>query len=632
MFSSVMLQSPDADLVLKRDETSSFEKKGKEFDIDSLSALIYDTVGINNLSLRINRRGSDLNKVMTIRDFNFAHFNRKKGTGNLIKEIALEISEFNMYDSLSHRSLIVNDLKLDTSKCILSVESLKSGVHVTDSSEQPGVKLFSNGIKLSEISISDSLPVNIRASLLKVKDVDVFITNDSVKKDDNGKVMTINLKGLKDYEDLFASVQIDTVDLSEVNFRIHSMGDLPVKTARFDSLGLIIERVRIDSSMAYMANPSIMDRINIDLNGKTSVTADSLYEMHPGILHYSFLSQKITIDSFYVTPLFEPDEFFRRAEYQTDRIDMFVRKIEIHDFGFDDLMEDNILDLSSVDLYNAKADIFRDKHYPMKPGLIKPMPREMIMNIKRSFNIDSIRVFNSYLRYREMSEKSTDPGEVFFDHVNLALYSITNILDDANKKEMNVRFESMIMGQGKMKLNVTFPLNKDSVAYRLSGNSKRMDLTLLNPLTTNLLGIGIIKGKGSVDIRQIVGTDDVATGNLIFRYKQLRLHPYSRKKEKLKKGPLSPIIKFMINDLVVKSNNPKFARRPRVGQVYFERDPQKGIINYLWKGVLSGLASTMGFNSREQRKEKKEKKENRSAIKQAADAIGKELKPETPEK
>jgi len=484
--------------------------------------------------------------------------------------------------------------------------------HVTDSSEQPGVKLFSNGIKLSEISISDSLPVNIRASLLKVKDVDVFITNDSVKKDDNGKVMTINLKGLKDYEDLFASVQIDTVDLSEVNFRIHSMGDLPVKTARFDSLGLIIERVRIDSSMAYMANPSIMDRINIDLNGKTSVTADSLYEMHPGILHYSFLSQKITIDSFYVTPLFEPDEFFRRAEYQTDRIDMFVRKIEIHDFGFDDLMEDNILDLSSVDLYNAKADIFRDKHYPMKPGLIKPMPREMIMNIKRSFNIDSIRVFNSYLRYREMSEKSTDPGEVFFDHVNLALYSITNILDDANKKEMNVRFESMIMGHGKMKLNVTFPLNKDSVAYRLSGNSKRMDLTLLNPLTTNLLGIGIIKGKGSVDIRQIVGTDDVATGNLIFRYKQLRLHPYSRKKEKLKKGPLSPIIKFMINDLVVKSNNPKFARRPRVGQVYFERDPQKGIINYLWKGMLSGLASTMGFNSREQRKEKKE---NKSAIK-----------------
>ncbi len=627
MLSSITLQSPEADIILKKNNESIADKK--EFDINSLNAILYDTVRINDLSFRVNRRGENLNRIMAVKNLNFAHFNKNIGSGNLIKEIIMKVGELDTYDSLTHKSFIVNDLELDTAKCILSAGNIKSGVHLNDSLEQKGVKVFLNGIRLSEINISDSLPVNISASLLKVTDVDVFITNDSVKREDKSKVMGINLKGLRNYKDLFASLQIDTVDLSDVNFRIHALGDLPVKTARFDSLGLIIEKVRIDSSMAYMANPSIMDRINIDLNGKTNVTADSLYEMRPGILHYSFLSQKITIDSFYVTPLFPPDEFFRRAGYQTDRFDVFVRKIEINDFGFDDLMEDNTLDLRSVNLYDLKADIFRDKHYPMKPGIIKPMPREMIMGIKRSFNIDSVHVFNSYLRYREMSEKSTDAGEVFFDKVNLSVHTITNILNDNNKKEMNVRFQSMIMGKGEMNLNITFPLNKDSVAYRLSGNTKRMDLTLLNPLTTNLLGIGIIKGKGSVDIKQIVGTNELATGNLIFRYKQLRLHPYSRKKEKLKKGPLSPIIKFMINDLVVKSNNPRFARKPRVGQVYFERDNQKGIVNYLWKGVLSGLASTMGFNNREQRKEKKE---NKSAIKQAADIIGRELKPESVKK
>jgi hypothetical protein len=63
----------------------------------------------------------------------------------------------------------------------------------------------------------------------------------------------------------------------------------------------------------------------------------------------------------------------------------------------------------------------------------------------------------------------------------------------------------------------------------------------------------------------------------------------------------------MINDLVVKSNNPKFARRPRIGQVYFVRDTRKSVINYIWKSTLSGLISTMGFNNREQRKEKKDK-------------------------
>ena len=73
---------------------------------------------------------------------------------------------------------------------------------------------------------------------------------------------------------------------------------------------------------------------------------------------------------------------------------------------------------------------------------------------------------------------------------------------------------------------------------------------------------------------------------------------------------MSPFINFLINDFVVKSNNPKFARKPRIGQVYFKRDTRKGVVNYAWKGILSGMLSTLGFNTKEQRMEKKELKKN----------------------
>jgi hypothetical protein len=122
------------------------------------------------------------------------------------------------------------------------------------------------------------------------------------------------------------------------------------------------------------------------------------------------------------------------------------------------------------------------------------------------------------------------------------------------------------------------------------------------------LGIGITKGKGSVDISDISGNDSVAGGSLIFKYKKLRLLPYNRKKEKLRKNVLTPLVSFMINDLVVKSNNPRFARKPRVGEVYFKRDTRKSIVNYVWKSVLSGLMSTMGFNNKAQRQDRKENK------------------------
>ena len=61
--------------------------------------------------------------------------------------------------------------------------------------------------------------------------------------------------------------------------------------------------------------------------------------------------------------------------------------------------------------------------------------------------------------------------------------------------------------------------------------------------------------------------------------------------------------------MVAVANNPKFARSPRKGQAYFERDTEKGIINYIFKSALSGMISTLGFNNKEQRQIKKSDEE-----------------------
>jgi len=178
---------------------------------------------------------------------------------------------------------------------------------------------------------------------------------------------------------------------------------------------------------------------------------------------------------------------------------------------------------------------------------------------------------NAYLKYREMDAKSDEPGEVFLDQGNVTVYNITNQLMEGEKKDLILDLHARIMGQTLMSLKVHFPLNPDTLSFWLTGKTEKLDLTSLNPLTTNLLGIGIIKGKGSTDIQYIAGTDSTAKGSLVFRYKKLRV-------------------------------------MPRVGQVYFERDTQKSVVNYVWKSVLSGLMSTMGFNTKAQKQERKEVK------------------------
>jgi len=67
-----------------------------------------------------------------------------------------------------------------------------------------------------------------------------------------------------------------------------------------------------------------------------------------------------------------------------------------------------------------------------------------------------------------------------------------------------------------------------------------------------------------------------------------------------------PLVRFVLNGLVLRSNNPNWFKRPRVGIVYYKRNRNKSITNYIWKSTLSGALSTIGFNNKEQRKRRKE--------------------------
>ena len=106
----------------------------------------------------------------------------------------------------------------------------------------------------------------------------------------------------------------------------------------------------------------------------------------------------------------------------------------------------------------------------------------------------------------------------------------------------------------------------------------------------------------------VSANDDVAKGKLLFYYNDLSVEVMDKKQTtwtKIKTG----IINFAANDLIVNNDNPTKSGKMKTGVIQFQRDKEKGIINFLWKSVLSGLKSTMGFNSKAQKEMIKEEKQ-----------------------
>ena len=612
--SAIHIDKPVIDMTIKGDrDVALATQKDKLIDLKQIPLFRYDTVEIAGLNLNIERKGVDRDEVVAINELDFSHYRTDgRGDSNLIDNLRFNMNGFNFYNRLTSNSFAIEQSYINSKKNRLYIKGAssftlnKDGSIVTDKKSM-GFSL--DTLELSGIMVQQTLPTRISARKLEIDDIDLNLVVDKANNNSTQE-LNVNPDIMKRFSNVISLLQLDTAIVDDVSFRVNTLNGEVNNSFNLDSLGILIEKIKLDTTLANMARPTIIDQITIDLKGNTRISKDSLYEIHSGKLHYNFPNQKIVVDSFYVTPLYEDSEFFSRYGYQTDRIDLFVPRIEIDKIDLNELVTKNHLQISHVNLYQSEGEIYRDKHYPFKPGIFKLLPREQIMSIKRMFTIDTIRIIDSYLKYKELSEKADEPGEVHLDNVNVSAYNLTNYLKDDEERDLIIKFSGNIMGQAGMVMNLHFPLHEGGQAFTLRGKTDNINLSILNPLTTNLLGIGIIKGTGSIDVNYVEGFDSTALGSLIFKYKKLRLLPYSRNKEKLRSGALSPLLSFMINDLVVKSNNPKFARKPRVGQVYFERDTRKGVINFIWKGVLSGITSTMGFNNKEQRKVKKVERRN----------------------
>lgn len=218
------------------------------------------------------------------------------------------------------------------------------------------------------------------------------------------------------------------------------------------------------------------------------------------------------------------------------------------------------------------------------------------------------------MKYGEYDKKSVLPGTVFFDRFNLNIQNITNLHPlPENNNSIKLNLNAYLMGKARLDLDMGISYIGSDSNFWFSATTEQLDLTTLNPLTENLLGITIRSGSGRVQESSVTANAVSSKGSMIFTYKKMKLGLYNRSKDHENKGMFAGITRFLINDLIVASNNPKFARKPKTGEIYFKRDVQKSFINFTWKSLLSGIMSTAGFNNKEQRQEKKEAKKQEEA-------------------
>ena len=595
--------------IRQKGQGQSNENQSNDF-AGKLLNIVYDSISFNHIYTNISQVGDSVNSSFRLADFHLSHYNGTDACDNLMQNMRISFDSLAWSDTLKNKSLLIDHVWNNPEDQSLIIEHIKTGdffenKNITLMPDSSGFWFTSGRVILSGVNLKQGLPSRLSVNAMTFDTLSFYLVQKK-KTQKSGGNLKLDMDFIESYAGLMSGLKVDTTYLNNISLQYYSLGDSAFKPVRVNNIALKVRGLNIDSSMASRDIRDMVKNMTIDLRGRSYITADSMYEIQSGLIRYDFPRRAIIIDSFYVMPRYPRMTFFEKAHYQTDRVKVFGKRMELRDFDFDDFFDHNHIHFGMVRLDQADLRLYRDMKYPLKPGIYKPMPQEILRNLKQKFTIDTIDVRDSYLLYGEYSKKSDKPGIAYFKNFNINAYHLTNnfssIPDTTN---LMIKLNTRVMGDARMDAVIRFPLLSQKDEFTISASSERMDMPLLSQLTENILGISIVSGKGRIDYANITGDNKESHGKMLFKYRKFKLKMYDTEKSKVSSGFFAPVFNFMINGLMIKSYNPRFARTPREGIVYYQRDTKRSIINYLWKSLLSGMLSTMGINTKEQRQQKK---------------------------
>jgi hypothetical protein len=287
-------------------------------------------------------------------------------------------------------------------------------------------------------------------------------------------------------------------------------------------------------------------------------------------------------------PKYDKKEFSGKLQFQTDRFDLVIGKIELAGIGIEQLIKGEPLRISAIRLDSLDADIYRDKNVAFNINRFPPFYNESFMKIGLPLYIDTVMVTNSKILYSELAEGRNSAGEILLDNFNLSSYGLTNQLSDSTRiHEMRFFINAKVMGEGPMNVELVLPLEGNMHDFEITGSVGAMKLSPLNGMVEPSMNMTFNEGKLNRMTFYFSTNDYSSKGWMEFLYSDLDVIL-------LRKDPAKEygIVSFLANTMTL-SNNPAPGKDLKIVEIGFERDKNKGIINYVWKTIQSGMVRTI---------------------------------------
>ncbi|MDT3402803.1 hypothetical protein [Mucilaginibacter terrae] len=414
-------------------------------------------------------------------------------------------------------------------------------------------------------------------------------------------------------------IKVDAIQLDDMQFTFNDYSGKKAAASILRHISVRADDLLIDSATQADTTRTLFCKdITARLRNYTGQSTSGLYKYRVKSLELHTAASRVTASGVEVQPL-PVSVYF--AKSKTDRFACKFDSITLNNFDFNMYYRRSGITIADARLEGGFFEVFSNPNgsIPATDRLVTFPHWAIRHQFKTIFNIDTLRIKNTDVSYRQYNKQSKKSGAVKFLSTSARFLNITNSKQALQKNNIcRAYVHTRFMGVGGLDLWFNFNLNDADYKYSYRGHLGAMDMRSANTALVPLSMIQITSGNlKSIDFK-VSSTQKVSNGQLKILYNNLNVKLLRQDDEKgfTKKSLLS----LLANSFVIKSDNPdKTGQSPRLATLAFIRPGNFPFFKTIWFTLLNGIkASGMGKAPKaNERTAKKIRKEKEKAAKKA---------------
>lgn len=379
---------------------------------------------------------------------------------------------------------------------------------------------------------------------------------------------------------------LDGFEIRKMKVNLHLKNGSSIS---IDHLNLKIDHPNIKPDLLPDLTQAITYKdIEISLKNIALINSKSDYNIGLKGINIDKNFKSIMVRGIKIEPKYDKLNFAKRHPYQTDRFVIDLDKIELLNFDLTRFLTENIISIQNINITDLDMEVYRDKGFPLNSHNHPQLPQQQIRGIKQLIEIENINLQKANIVYLEKMNNSSKAGRVDFKNLQAQITHFGNTDEWIQNEEFRVNAQTNIYGNIPLYAQLNFPLGSNT--FYVSGQIKSAPMHYFNAITKNNAGVEIKKGKIDKIDFNFKAHNQSSTGDIKFLYNNLEIEIQKEKESGEIKG--RKFINFLVNSIFLPKQNPNKKGEEYHGIIKFDRDPNKGIFNYLWKSVFSGIKDT----------------------------------------